>query len=363
MALAWAAAWAREEDASEILVAVAGPMSGQYAQFGKNMLAGAQLAVDNINATGRIGKRKLKLLIENDACDRVQATRIAEQLVKQNVALVVGHHCDSASIAAAPVYAAASIVQISPSTTEASFTDKRAGPTTFRLAYRNEDEGVVSGTYLAERFAGKRVAILHDRTVVGIQLSAQTKKAMNAAGLVETLYSGFIAGERDYSQLARDLKAYRIDAVYLGAYPSEVDLIYSALRSEGLTMTVVGSNLLSGAFMKTPVSPLQDGVLLTTIAGSPLQSGAMTSGMGRATGDTLALIKVTTYAAFEIWAQAMQSTTVSAGTRVTGELAVKIQQGRFQTALGSVSFNKKGDAMVPFFTMLVSKGGQPIPAP
>jgi branched-chain amino acid transport system substrate-binding protein len=358
-----AGALAREEDASEILIAVAGPMSGQYAAFGRAMQAGAQSAVDDINAAGGIGKGKLKLLIEDDACDRAKAVAVAERLVLAKAALVVGHHCDSASIAAAPIYAAASIIQISPGTTEASFTDKRAGPTIFRLAYRNDDEGSVSGTYLAERFAGKRVAILHDRTVVGIQLAAQTKKAMNAAGLKEVLNSGFVAGERDYTQLARDLKAYRIDAAYLGAYPSEVDLIYSALRSEGLTTTVVGSNLLSGAFMKTPVSPLQDGVLLTTIAGLPPQTGTLKSGMGRTTGDTLALIKVTTHAAFEIWAQATQTTTLSGGTGATGNLAVKIQQERFQTSLGSVSFNKKGDAMVPFFRMYSWRGGQLVPAP
>lgn len=328
---------------NEILVAVAGPMTGQYAVFGQHMKAGADEAIASLNRAGGISGHKVRLLVEDDACDRAQTISVAERLVEKGVALVVGHHCASASIAAAPIYAAAGIVMISPGTTDPSLTDKRAGPSIFRLAWRDDGQGPsISGAYLAERFAGKRVAILHDRTQVGIQLAAATKKAMNAAGLFEAFYSGFIAGERDYSQLARELRAQKIDAVYLGAYPSEAHLIYAALRGTSQTTTLIGSHLLSQPGANVPVSLQSDGMLVTTIAS--VDPGDR---VGRA-------VSANAHAAIEVWSQAFKGDQRAMSS---------IQAGSFATILGDVSFNKKGDVKVPYFKIHVWKGGELVPAP
>jgi branched-chain amino acid transport system substrate-binding protein len=353
-------AGAREEAPSDILVAVAGPMTGQYAAFGQAMRAGAELAVRDLNTASGIGERKLQLVIEDDACDRTQAKTVAERLVKQHVALVIGHHCASASIAAAPLYAAAGIIQISPGTTDPTFTDKRAGATIFRLAARDDRQGVVSGAYLARNFAGKRVAILHDRTNVGLRLAAETKKAMNASGLTEALYSGFIAGERDYTQLARDLKTYRIDAVYLGAYPSESDLICAALRAEGLAIPIIASKLLGGPPYELPQPDGLDGIMLTSLPNPATLPGGRK--LNTATpNDPNIMLQANAYAAIEIWVQAAVTAARTQGGKVT--IAHALQKGSFTTILGELGFDKKGDATAPFFKMHIWKGGRLVPTP
>jgi branched-chain amino acid transport system substrate-binding protein len=311
-------------------------MTGQYAAFGQSMRAGAGEAVAFLNRSQGLRGQHIQLLVEDDGCDRAQAVALAERLVAKRIALVVGHHCASASIAAAPLYAAAGIVMISPGTTDPMLTDKRAGPSIFRLAWRDDAEGPsVSGAYLAHQFAGKRVAILHDRTQVGIKLAAATKKAMNAAGLAEVLYSGFIAGERDYSRLARDLRTQQIDAVYLGAYPREAHLIYAGLRANGQTTTVLGSHLLAHAPIGEKISSQIDGMLVTAV---------------RNASD----ISTNSRAAIEVWWQA-----------VRGEQAAvpAIQKGKFETSLGEVTFDKNGDAKVPYFKIHMWKGGELVPAP
>ena len=54
---------------AEVLIAVAGPMTGQYASFGEQFKRGAEMAVADINAAGGVNGEKLKLTIGDDACD------------------------------------------------------------------------------------------------------------------------------------------------------------------------------------------------------------------------------------------------------------------------------------------------------
>ena len=342
-------------------------MTGQYAQYGQYMKRGARFAVDGINTRGGVNGRKLKLIVEDDACDRTQAVEVAARLVKQQVALVVGHHCASASIAAAPIYAAAGIIMISPSTTDPQLTDKRAGATIFRLAPRKDAEGPAIGNYIARAFAGKRVAILHDRTAVGIQLAADTKKAMTAAGLAETFYSGFIAGEPDYTKLVRDLRAQRIDAVFLGAYPTEATLILRALRVEGMATVVVGSTLLATKDFYTGANAYLNELVIYPggFASDTVDPAVRSEPPGPhdiLVGSPDVLNNAMT--AVRVWAQAANALKEAAPTGTAVSNAIQAGSFDFRPGLGQFGFTKKGDVTIDFYRMITwIDGDNQKPAP
>ena len=46
---------------ADIVIATAGPMTGQYASFGEQMRRGAEMAVADLNAKGGVLGQKLKL--------------------------------------------------------------------------------------------------------------------------------------------------------------------------------------------------------------------------------------------------------------------------------------------------------------
>ena len=108
-ALALAAPSAKAQD---IVIATAGPMTGQYAAFGEQMRRGAQMAVADINARGGVMGRRLRLEIGDDACDPRQAVAVANQLASRKVVFVAGHFCSGSSIPASEVYAEERILQI-----------------------------------------------------------------------------------------------------------------------------------------------------------------------------------------------------------------------------------------------------------
>ena len=217
-----------------IPIASIGPMTGQYASFGAQFKAGAEMAVADINAAGGVNGKKLELIIEDDACDPKQAVAAAGKLAARKVQLVAGHFCSGSSIPSSKVYAEEGIIQISPASTNPKLTDERAGPNVFRVCGRDDQQGAVAGKYLADKFKGKKVAILHDKTAYGKGLADETQKAMNAAGLKEVMYEPYTAGEKDYRALVSKMKAANIDVAYLGGYHTEGGLIVRQMREQGM---------------------------------------------------------------------------------------------------------------------------------
>ena len=100
------------------------PKTGGIAHLGKDNENGVQLAVNEINAKGNlvIGGKKVKLAMvgEDDAGDPKQGPVVAQKLVDAKVVGVVGHLNSGVSIPANSVYAAAGLVQVSPSSTIAT---------------------------------------------------------------------------------------------------------------------------------------------------------------------------------------------------------------------------------------------------
>ena len=244
-ALAAAALTVSTARAADIVVATAGPMTGGDAAFGEQMKRGAEAAVADINAAGGVLGNQLKLEIGDDECDPNKARSVAEDLVSRGVVFVAGHYCSSASIPASEVYGEANVLQITPASTNPKLTDEAAAKGwthVFRTCGRDDVQGTVAGNFLATKYAGKKVAIVHDKTTYGKGIADETQKAMNAAGLTETMYEAINKGDKDFSALVSKLKEGSVDAVYLGLYHTEAGLVIKQAREQGLQSQFVSED-------------------------------------------------------------------------------------------------------------------------
>jgi branched-chain amino acid transport system substrate-binding protein len=141
--------------AAEILIGMAGPMTGKNAWFGAQMERGAEQAVADINAAGSVLGEKVRLITADDFCDPEQAVAAAKKLVSDGVVFVAGHWCSHASIPASEVYEAAGVLMISPGSVHRTLTELgRAN--VFRLYHRDDAEGRKAGIYLADHWADKK---------------------------------------------------------------------------------------------------------------------------------------------------------------------------------------------------------------
>lgn len=344
------AALAQEDTA----ITVIGPMTGPYTRFGEQMKAGAAQAINDINKSGGVNGRQLRLIFDDDACDPKQAAAIAGRLVNLSVKMVAGHFCSGASVAAAKIYAAASVVQISPASTNPRFTDERAGPGVFRVSGRDDRQGAVTGAYLADKFKDRKVAILHDRTVFGKGLADETRKAMNRIGLKEVLYEAFAAGEKDYATLVAKLKQAAIDVVYVGGFHTEAGLIVREMRAQGMASQFVGGEALATPEFWQIAGAAAEGTLMAFWP-DPRRSQAASQLVKALAARQVEPERTVlyTYAAVQVWAQAANA----AGSDDAKAVTAKLNELEFKTVLGSFTFDNKGDPSLPPFTLYEWKAG------
>ncbi|GGK49907.1 branched-chain amino acid ABC transporter substrate-binding protein [Salinarimonas ramus] len=325
---------------AEIVIGAAGPMTGQYASFGEQFRLGAEMAVEQINAAGGVNGEMLRLVIGDDACDPRQAVNVANQFVGEGVVFVAGHFCSGSSIPASAVYSEEGIIQISPASTNPAFTDERPGPGIYRVCGRDDKQGVVAGSYLAENFPEGNVAILHDRTAYGQGLAEETRNAMTAAGVEPTMFEAYTPGERDYSALVSRLNAEGIGAVYIGGYHTEAGLILRQMREQGLEAQMVSGDALVTDEFWSITGDLGNGVMMT-FSPDPrkYESAAEVVAAFEEKGVNPEGYVLYTYAAIQAWADAVEA----AGSTDFDAVVSALDENTFDTVLGQIDFNEVGD--------------------
>jgi branched-chain amino acid transport system substrate-binding protein len=352
---ALALAFAGPAFAADIKISTVGPMSGQYASFGAQMKAGAEQAVADINAAGGVNGKKLQLIVGDDACDPKQAVAVAGKNVAAGVALVAGHFCSGSSIPASSVYAEEGIVQISPASTNPKLTDERAGPNVFRVCGRDDQQGQVAGGYMAKKYAGKKIAILHDKTAYGKGLADETRKYMNKAGLKETMYEAYTAGEKDYTALVSKMKQAGIDVAYVGGYHTEAGLIVRQMRDQSMkTQLISGDALVTQEYWQV-TGKAGEGTLMT-FSPDPRKNPAAKDLVAKFRAKKIEPegYVLYTYAAIQAWAQAAGA----AKSEDAGKVIAKLNAMKFSTVLGSFKFDKKGDPNLPPYKFYEWKAGK-----
>ncbi|MGE0726077.1 MAG: branched-chain amino acid ABC transporter substrate-binding protein [Alphaproteobacteria bacterium] len=344
--------------AQEIVVATVGPMTGQYAVFGDQLRRGAALAVEDINERGGVLGRRLKLEVGDDVCDPKQAVAVANLLAARKVAMVAGHYCSSSSIPASAVYYEANVLQISPASSAPALTDDAARKkwrNVFRTYGRDDAQGVFAGRYLAETFKGRKIAVVHDKSAYGKGLADETRKAMARGGLKEAMYEGINQGEKDFTALVTKMKRARIDAIYFGGYHTEAGLIVRQARAQGLKAAMIsGDAVVTDEFWKI-AGKAGEGTLMT-FAPDPRHEPAAAAIVSRfrMQGYDPEGYTLYTYAAFQVWADAV----AKAGSLRTADVAEALRGARFETVVGTIRFDRKGDVVNPKYVLYVWKDGK-----
>lgn len=343
---------------ADIKIAVAGPITGEDAAVGEQMRRGAEMAVVDINAKGGLLGQKLALEVGDDACKSEQAVAIANKFSVSGVVFVAGHYCSSTSIPASAVYADAGIIEISPASTNPTYTDdpaKKGWINVFRVCGRDDVQGEVAGTYIAKELKGKPVAIIDDKTTYGKGLADETRKALRAGGTTEALNESINRGDKDFSALVSKMKQASIGVIYLGGYYTEAGLIVRQAREQGLNAILIGGDALVTADYWKITGPAGAGTMMTfspdprnIAVAAPIVAEFMKQGYDPE-GYTLY-----TYAAVQAYAMAV----VQAKTLKIEDVSKVLHSAKFDTVLGTLGFDAKGDVIGPGYVMFRWQDGK-----
>jgi branched-chain amino acid transport system substrate-binding protein len=326
---------------AEVRIGVAGPMTGAQSWFGEQYLRATGLAVDELNAKGGVLGERVEIVIGDDFCDPEQAVAVADKLVSHGVVFVVGHFCSHSSIAAAKVYEAAGILQIAPGSASAKLTEE-GGPNVFRVCGRDDRQGAMVGDYLAEHWAGRRIAILDDGTTWGAGVANGVRHRLKQLGVTVAMDEQFTPNQPEYSDLVAKMQAAGIEVFFPGGLHRETGLIFRRARDRGYDLRLVSSSSSATGDFPMIAGPGLEGTLMAAAAdmrGTP--QAAEVVAQFHAQGYEPLGYTLYAYAAVQVWARAVDA----AGSLDLDAVTAVLHGREFDTVLGRIGFDAKGDVV------------------
>ncbi len=212
--------------------------------IGVHTLRGAQLARDEINASGGLRGRKLELLAVTDSASTQRAVAVADSFLNDpSVVAVVGHSTSGATLAAAPIYNQG-LVALSPTATSPEITD--AGDWIFRIAASDAANSArLAGFALRE--LGSKAAILYANEPYGRGLREGFGRAFVAGGGTLVDEYPYIEGEtKDFEAYLLGIRAAAPDLIFIAGLDVSAGLIIRQARALGITAPIIGGDGLLG---------------------------------------------------------------------------------------------------------------------
>jgi branched-chain amino acid transport system substrate-binding protein len=330
LTLAAAALLAGGQDAGAqtLTIGVSAPLSGPSALLGRQVVAGATIAA---KAWG------VEVRIADDACTAEGGASVARQFVADKVGAVVGFLCTEALEAALPVLKDAGIAAITVGVRTEWLTDRRqkTGWPLFRLAPRGDDERNAAASILTRLWRDQPFAIVDDGTIYGRELAETVRNAAEQAALKPVFTDTYRPDMNNQIGLAGRLKKAGAASVFVGGDGGDVAILGRDAAALDASLTIAGGEALRTAPGDVPYA---EGTLMIA-----LPEWADIADAKALTDFSAASVlpegyALPTYAAVEL-ARAAAERAAAADTQVADVLA----GGDFQTAIGPVRFDAKGD--------------------
>jgi ABC-type branched-subunit amino acid transport system substrate-binding protein len=227
---------AASSPAEKIEIAAAVSLTGERSAFGTGSLEGIQLAVDEANASGISPRIDLK--VYDNASTPETAATIATQIVSSPAVLVIGPGNTMNSLAAGPIYAQAGLASITTTATSDLITDNA---TTFRILFKNSEQGEMLATYLFRVLGQKRAALLLADDAYGHTIEKGFRTTAERLGIDAKYY--IFKGAENAEEVARNA-ATEIgqSPVVLAMLDAEGARVLPVLRRLGVKGPFLGGN-------------------------------------------------------------------------------------------------------------------------
>lgn len=197
-----------------VRIGMAVSLSGPTGTRGQDLLNGALLAAEELNAAGfKINGKvvRIEIVPKDDKADKELVPKIAQEVVDEGLHAVIGHINTPETQLAAPIYASKMLPHMTTST-NAKLLGAGNG-NMLRLVAHDGVQARALATYATESLGGRKLAALVETTAYGKDMYADMVAALKAKKLPEPLRLDVEFKEPVGDAIAAKLKEAEIDVV------------------------------------------------------------------------------------------------------------------------------------------------------
>ena len=224
----------------EIVIGVFSPLSGPLANYGTDVVNAAKMIYQEVNTSGGINGRKIRLIVEDDKCDANGSNAVAQKLVTvDRVFLLNGGSCTAAASA---IQGYVTRQQVPHVMLNASGDPALFPPTKFVFGGFGGTQGTVGDAmmkFAIETLKAKKVSYIASDDDYGLANYASAKAAAEAAGVRIVSYDRIPNQIADVTPTILRVREAEPDVIISGAYPQGAVLIAQARGNYGMPQPLI----------------------------------------------------------------------------------------------------------------------------
>jgi len=307
-----ATAFAGAASADDVKLGILIGFTGPIESLTSHMAAAAELAMAEVNASGKSAHNFMSVRGDSTCVDAAAAQAAGERMVTaEGVKGIIGADCSGVTRAVLQNVARPNgIVMISPSATSPALTADEDDGLFFRTAPSDAREGEIMADILMEKGV-KSIALTYSNSDYGKGLAEAIANAYTAKGGVVTINAAHDDGKADYSAEVAALAAAGGDILVVAGYLDQggkgiiqASLDTGAFSTFGLPGGMVGDSLpaaigpaLDGSYGQVAQSDAPGAAILTEMGKANATPFEATSPYAMESYDAAALIMLAMHAA------------------------------------------------------------------
>lgn len=343
-------------------IGLAAPYTGQYANYGSSHRAGADIAIEEINAAGGVNGGQASYETGDDLGDPREAVLVAQKFIDdRSIVFVDGHMFSGATIAAGSRYEEAGLPMITPSATNPDISD--LGDFIWRICMTDAFQGAGLAIYTVQDLGMSRVAILLDDSDYGVGLANAYEQGINDAGGEVVGREQYTAGDTDFRPQLTKIRQANPDLLFLSGYFPEGSKVAQQAKELGITAQMLGSDGYASDELIQLGGQAVQGMLISTFFDYSSQDPAVQTFVeafrAKNNGANPDWFAASSYDVIKLVAEAAKQAGSNEREAINDALG---ELGTYQGITGAITFDEKGDVQKPL-SIVVVQGDQLVTAP
>jgi branched-chain amino acid transport system substrate-binding protein len=253
------------------------PLSGDLSALGKGIQHSVELAAKQANDSKAIPGWTLQVeSVDDEGKPDVGKNGATKLAADDQVVAVVGNLNSSVSQQTQPVFAAATITQVSPANTNPTLTrgaslDKRPYPTYFRTCTTDLVQGGFDAKFLLDNKITK-VATIHDKKTYGQGLVSYFTEAFKKGGGTVVAAETINPDESNFGPVVSKVAPSKPQAVFFGGEYPQGGPLSKQMKASGLAVPMMGGDgIFDPKYIELAGGKTADGDFASSI-GAPTES-------------------------------------------------------------------------------------------
>ncbi|WP_342363852.1 ABC transporter substrate-binding protein [Terrarubrum flagellatum] len=239
-ALAFGAAGAQAQN--DITLGMVVGTSGAFAGGEAPLVNGVKLAVEDINAKGGVGGKKLKLVIEDTGSEQTGAVNAYNRMLAQKPVAIMNTTVSGFVLSqlgaiedeGVPTFTGAASAQLA--------LDRKGVANLFRIRTSDSLVPAAAVKFAVNTLGAKRVGVLRVNNEYGSGWRAAIEATLTSMGTKPAAVESFESADRDVTPQLLRIKEANVDALIVAGDPPNQVVAVQQIRQLGLGMKVIMSN-------------------------------------------------------------------------------------------------------------------------